>query len=135
MHNEVPSHICSKMNVIEKLFHSSYISFECYVSLPTLSNVTYLVHATMESMSDSMALDREIDESEIFSLERRLMFSQEMIISKKKKISQARMDLERMQGGYQEVSRNHWPSYRKCRFYKMCLYLGLRNLSRSGCFI
>lgn len=54
-------------------------------------------------MSDSMILDREIDESEIFSLERRLMFSQEMIISKKKKISQARMDLERMQGGYQEV--------------------------------
>lgn len=67
-------------------------------------------------MSDSMVLDREIDESEIFSLERRLMFSQEMIISKKKKINQARMDLERMQGGYQEVSRNHWPSCSSAHF-------------------
>jgi hypothetical protein len=89
----------------------------------------------MDSMSDSMVLDREIDESEIFSLERRLMFSQEMIISKKKKISQARMDLERMQGGYQEVRVATTGHHIEVQIYKMCLYLGLRKLSRSGCFI
>jgi hypothetical protein len=49
-------------------------------------------------------LNREIDESEISALERRLMYAQEMGVAKKKKINQARIDLQRLTGGYQEVS-------------------------------
>ncbi|CAK9225347.1 unnamed protein product [Sphagnum troendelagicum] len=45
---------------------------------------------------------REIDESEISALERRLMYAQEMGVAKKKKINQARIDLQRLTGGYQE---------------------------------
>lgn len=48
-------------------------------------------------------LDREIDEAEISALERRLVYAQEMCILKKKKINQARIDLEHGHGGYQEV--------------------------------
>jgi hypothetical protein len=47
-------------------------------------------------------LNREIDESEISALERRLMYAQEMGVAKKKKINQARIDLQRLTGGYQE---------------------------------
>ncbi|CAK9872280.1 unnamed protein product [Sphagnum jensenii] len=45
---------------------------------------------------------REIDEAEISALERRLLYAQEMVVAKNKKINQARIDLQRLNGGYQE---------------------------------
>jgi len=49
-------------------------------------------------------VDREIDEAEISALERRLLYAQEMVVAKNKKINQARIDLQRLNGGYQEVN-------------------------------
>jgi hypothetical protein len=49
-------------------------------------------------------VDREIDEAEISALERRLLYAQEMVVTKNKKINQARIDLQRLSGGYQEVN-------------------------------